>query len=159
MSGSEARTHLGVIASSGTKVDVEQVIRVAEDELKALLTQRTALLKRLAIVRHTIAGLAEIFGDDVLTEDLRLAMGLPYKARRTGLTEACRAALNSSSEPLTARELVDRIRANNGALIQNLKTPLASVTSILHRLGSYGEATTKFNQSGQLMWASVDTRR
>jgi hypothetical protein len=55
--------------------------------------------------------------------------------------------------------VVDTIRTKDAKVIQNHKDPVASVTSILHRLGSYGEATTKVSQSGRRMWAPVDADR
>jgi hypothetical protein len=135
------------------RIDVEQVIKLAGSELQLLLTQRAALLRRLAILRRTIAGLAEMFGDDVLPEEVRTLIKLPMpRTRGTGLTEACRAGLSKSSRPLTAREVVETIRAHDGALIEHHKDPVASVTSILHRLASYGEATTILSPSGRRMW-------
>lgn len=152
-----AGAEIAFIASANPKTEVEQVIRLASGELQDLLTQRAAIIKRLAILRRTIAGLAEMFGYDALPEELLLLVNPPERGSRgSGLTEACRAALSHSSKPLTAREVVDNIRAHNGAVIQNHKDPVASVTSILHRLGSYGEATTRLSQTGRRMWIAVE---
>jgi hypothetical protein len=145
-----------LIAAAGARMEVEQVVKLAGDELKLLLTQRVALLRRLAVLRRTIAGLVEMFGDDVLPEETRALIKVTTpRSRGSGLTEACRAVLSNSSQPLTAREVVDGIRAMNGDLIRHHKDPVSSVTSILQRLGSYGEATTRISQSGRRLWAAV----
>jgi hypothetical protein len=150
-------SHVASLAVAAPRMEIEQVVKLAGGELQVLLTQRAAILRRLAILRRIIAGLAEMFGDDVLPEDVRVLIKLPTRRTRgAGLTEACRAALSTSSRPLTAREVVDTIRTKDARVIQNHKDPVASVTSILHRLGSYGEATTKVSQSGRRMWAPVD---
>jgi hypothetical protein len=152
------KSRVASIAVASPRMEIEQIVKLAGGELQVLLTQRAAILRRLAILRRIVSGLAEMFGDDVLPEEVRALIKLPTRRTRgVGLTEACRAALSTSSRPLTAREVVDTIRAKDAKMIQNHKDPVASVTSILHRLGSYGEATTKVNQSGRRMWAPVDS--
>ncbi len=154
------KSHVASLAVAAPRMDIEHIVKLAGGELQVLLTQRAAILKRLAILRRIIAGLAEMFGDDVLPEDVRILTKLPAQGTRgAGLTEACRAALSTSSRPLTAREVVDTIRTKDAKVIQHHKDPVASVTSILHRLGSYGEATAEVSQSGRRMWAPVEGHR
>jgi hypothetical protein len=154
------KSHVAFLAVAAPRMEIEQIVKLAGGELQVLLTQRAAILRRLAILRRIISGLAEMFGDDVLPEDVRVLIKLPKeRTRGAGLTEACRAALSTSSRALTAREVVDTIRAKDAKVIQNHKDPVASVASILHRLGSYGEATTKVSQSGRRMWAPVEVHR
>jgi hypothetical protein len=151
------KSQVACLAVAAPKMEIEQIVKLAGAELEVLLTQRAAILRRLAILRRIISGLAEMFGYDLLPEDVRALIKLPpKKTRGTGLTEACRAALSTSSRPLSAREVVDTIRTKDASVIQNHKDPVASVTSILHRLGSYGEATTEVSQSGRRMWAPVE---
>jgi hypothetical protein len=151
------KSRVASLAVAAPRMEVEQIVKLAGSELQVLLTQRAAILRRLTTLRRIISGLAEMFGDDVLPEDVRVLIKLPTpKTRGAGLTEACRAALSTSSRPLTAREVVDTIRSKDAKVIQNHKDPVASVTSILHRLGSYGEATTEVSQSGRRMWAPVE---
>lgn len=147
------------VAPVTTEKHAKQILTLAVIELKTLLAQRITLLHRIAVVRRTIAGLGKIFGDDLLTEELRTLIKQPAEKSRTSLTEACRAALVSSSTPLTPHELVDRIRANDPAVIEHHKDPAASVTSILHRLRSYGEATTRMSESGRCVWISIGNPR
>jgi hypothetical protein len=154
------KSRVASIAVAAPRMEIEHIVKLAGGELQGLLTQRAAILRRLAILRRIISGLAEMFGDDVLPEDVRALIKLPtQRTRGVGLTEACRTALSTSSRPLTAREVVDTIRAKDAKVIQNHKDPVASVTSILHRLGSYGEATTEVSQSGRRMWAPVEVHR
>jgi hypothetical protein len=154
------KSNVASLAGAAPRIEIEQIAKLAGGELEVLLTQRATILRRLAILRRIISGLAEMFGNDVLPEDVRALIKLPtQRTRGTGLTEACRAALGTSSRPLTAREVVDTIRAKDARVIQNHKDPVASVTSILHRLGSYGEATTKVSHSGRRMWAAVEVHR
>src|SRR5580693_9936112 len=154
------KSNMASLAVAGPRIEIEQIVKLAGGELQILLTQRAAILRRLAVLRRIISGLAEMFGDDVLPEDLRILIKLPTRRTRgAGLTEACRSALSTSSRPLTAREVVDTIRAKDAKVIQNHKDPVASVTSILHRLGSYGEATTRISRSGRRMWEPVGDPR
>ena len=49
---------------------VQEVVRQAHDELRQLLQQRADVMKRIGTVKQTIAGLANLFGDSVLSEEL-----------------------------------------------------------------------------------------
>jgi Asp-tRNA(Asn)/Glu-tRNA(Gln) amidotransferase B subunit len=151
-----AKAHTAFIAPATPKTEVDQVIKLVSSELQDLLRQRAVIIRRVAILRRTIAGLAEMIGGDALSEELLVLIAPRTRGTRgTGLTEACRSVLSNSSQPLTTREVVERIRANNGAVIRNHKDPVASVTSILHRLGSYGESTTQLSKSGRRIWVAV----
>jgi hypothetical protein len=107
----EERPPVVCIASAANRAEVEQVIKLAAGESQDLLTQRAALLRRLATLRRTIAGLAELFGDGIMSRDLQVLIKLPtQRIRQIGLTEACRAVLSESPQPLTARDVVARIQ-------------------------------------------------
>ena len=49
---------------------VQEVIRQAHGELRQLLEQRSEIMKRIGTVKQTISGLANLFGDGVLNEEL-----------------------------------------------------------------------------------------
>src|SRR5690349_25145102 len=49
---------------------VQEVVRSAESELVALLQQRAELMKRIGSIKQTLVGLANMFGDSVLNEQL-----------------------------------------------------------------------------------------
>lgn len=134
--------------------DVEQLIEYAQTEVRALLRQRAEITKRITAIRRTIADLVKTFGQDV-SSGAHLTLVKPLKRnRRTGLTDACRSVLIRAFQPLTAHEVVERMRASNAELICHHKDSIASVTSILLRLESYGEATSEVGLSRRRSWVS-----
>jgi hypothetical protein len=130
-----------------------QVLTLTQSELHRLMRERDAIVKRITVLRQTIAGLVEIFGDHALGKE-HLDLLKPYRRqRRNGMTQICRSVLARSSEPLTAHELIEGIRATDVTLIQRQKNPIASVYSILGRLASYGEVRCAVAGSGRRQWA------
>jgi hypothetical protein len=69
---------------------VREVLRAAEHELAELLSQRADDMKRIATVKQTLTGMATLFGDSILNDDLRMALGAQVSGRRKGFAEACR---------------------------------------------------------------------
>ncbi|HET7750009.1 MAG TPA: hypothetical protein VFK81_11560, partial [Terriglobales bacterium] len=55
---------------TGGDAYVQEVLRTAHQELLALLQQRADIMKRIGTVKQTIIGLANLFGDDVLDDEL-----------------------------------------------------------------------------------------
>jgi len=53
----------------GTDPHVQEVVRAAHEELRQLMRQRAEVMKRIGTVKQTIVGLANLFGDDVLSEE------------------------------------------------------------------------------------------
>jgi hypothetical protein len=51
--------------------DTGRIIGRLQQDLQQLLVEQTALLKRIRSVRHTLAGLADIFGSEILSEELK----------------------------------------------------------------------------------------
>jgi hypothetical protein len=135
--------------------DVELVIEYAQTEVRVLLQQRAQITKRLTAIRRTIADLARTFGHNVLGQGHLTLARPPKRNRHTGLTEACRSVLMKASQPLTAQEIVEQMRASNPELIDHHKDPIASATSILLRLESYGEATSEAGSSRRRLWMSM----
>jgi hypothetical protein len=134
--------------------DFEQVIEYAYTEVRVLLQQRAEITKRITAIRRTIADLAKTFGRDVLSQEQLTLIKPPKRSRHTGLTEACRAVLMKALQPLTAHEVVERMQASNAELIDHHKDSIASVTTILLRLESYGEATSEAGVSRRRLWMS-----
>jgi hypothetical protein len=132
--------------------DVKYVLTMAHEQLSELLQQRAAIVKRIATLRRTVSGLVEIFGDEVLDARLRLLINTPAQTRKGGLTDACRSVLMSSCDPLASGEIVTRIRSTDNGLLRNQKNAVASVTTILRRLQSYGETAASTNPSGRRTW-------
>jgi chorismate mutase len=72
---------------------VQEVIRQAHDELRQLLSQRAEIMKRIGTVKQTISGLANLFGDNVLNEELLELVDRKSNGRQPGFTKACRMML------------------------------------------------------------------
>src|ERR1700693_3879534 len=84
---------------------VEEVIRQAHGELRHLLQQRAEIMKRIGTVKQTISGLANLFGDALLSEELMELVDRKSSGRQPGFTKACRMILMESDCPLGAREV------------------------------------------------------
>jgi chorismate mutase len=134
---------VGFITSSTDEQDahVRKVVKQAHEELIQLLHQRADLMKRIGTLKQTISGLANLFGNTVLSEELLDLVGEPRdRKRQAGFTNACRKVLMEAERPLSAREVVQRIDEKMPLLLSRHREPLASVTTVLNRLASYGEA-------------------
>jgi hypothetical protein len=134
---------------------VQQVIKTAHEELRQLMRQRAEIMKRIGTLKQTIAGLANLFGDEVLDEDLLALVGRKTGGRQPGFTKACRAVLMEAMEPLTVREVCERIQQRMPAVLARHKDPLASITTVLNRLVEYGEAQSTVRQNGRRAWQWV----
>src|ERR1700743_223195 len=89
---------------------VQEVIRQAHGELRQLLQQRAEVMKRIGTVKQTIAGLANLFGDDVLSEELLELVDRKTNGRQPGFTKACRMILMEAGRALSARDVCDQIQ-------------------------------------------------
>src|SRR5207302_5484075 len=142
-SASAART----IINSGNG-HVEEVVRQAHEELRQLLQQRAEVMKRIGTVKQTIVGLANLFGDEVLTDELLELVDRKSSGRQPGFTKACRMVLMESARPLGAREVCEHIQRKIPPVLLHHKDPPASVTTVLNRLVDYGEARTVLRENG-----------
>jgi chorismate mutase len=139
----------------GGEAYVQEVLRTAHQELLALLQQRADLMKRIGTVKQTIIGLANLFGDDVLDDELLTLVDRKPSGRQPGFTRACRTVLMEARVALTARDVVAQMQNRFAAVLVNHKDPLASVTTVLNRLVAYGEARAALNQNGKRVWEWV----
>jgi hypothetical protein len=89
--------------SPAADLHVQEVIRSAERELQELLQRKAELMKRIGTIKQTLAGLANIFGDSVLSDQLLTYLDRKSASRQPGFTRACRVVLMESSRPLGAR--------------------------------------------------------
>jgi len=131
---------------------VKQVIERPQQELEGLLNQRAEIIKRIGAIKQTILGLANLFGDDVIGDELLALIDRRSGARRPGFTKTCRMILMESGRPLLTQEVCREIRRRNPALLARQKDPLASVSTVLNRLARYGEARLLANDSGRRAW-------
>ena len=140
---------------TGGDAYVQEVLRTAHQELLALLQQRADIMKRIGTVKQTIIGLANLFGDDVLDDELLTLVDRKPNGRQPGFTRACRTVLIESRTALTGREVVAQLQERFAGVLVNHKDPLASVTTVLNRLVAYGEARSVVNQAGKRVWEWV----
>src|SRR5579859_929780 len=133
---------------------VQEVIRQAHDELRQLLHQRGEIMKRIGTVKQTIAGLANLFGDSVLNEELLELVDRKSNGRQPGFTKACRMMLMESGRAMSARDICDYFDKKLPAMLARHKDPMASVTTVLNRLVEYGEAEAVVS-NGRRAWRWV----
>src|SRR5450432_999039 len=133
---------------------VQEVIRQAHDELRHLLQQRAEVMKRIGTVKQTISGLANLFGDGVLNEELMELVDRRTSGRQPGFTKACRMILMQSGCAMNARDICEYFQQKMPALLARHKDPMASVTTVLNRLVEYGEAEAVVS-NGRRAWRWV----
>jgi chorismate mutase len=146
------------IEPGGDSRHVQQVIRAAHNELAELLRQRAEIMKRIGTVKQTIIGLANIFGDDLLDDDLLNLVEHKGSGRQAGFTRACRLVLIEATHPLTARGVCAGLQEKFPGVLLNHKDPLASVTTVLKRLVDYGEARSLAPPGGKRVWEWIAER-
>src|SRR5438270_3740762 len=134
---------------------VQEVLRSAHEELRTLLRQRAEIMKRIGTVKQTIVGLANLFGDSVLSDELLELVDRKSSGRQPGFTKACRMVLMEANQPLGAREVCEQIQQRIPPVLLRHKDPLASVTTVLNRLVEYGEARTVVRENGRRAWQWV----
>jgi hypothetical protein len=142
------------IASNGNG-HVEEVVRQAHEELRQLLHQRAEVMRRIGTIKQTIAGLANLFGDSVLSDELLELVDRKSSGRQPGFTKACRMILMDANRALSARDVCDRIQEKTPPMLARHKDPMASVTTVLNRLVAYGEAKAVVLDNGRRAWQWV----
>ena len=133
---------------------VQEVVRQAHDELRQLMLQRAEVMKRIGTVKQTIAGLANLFGDSVLNEELLELVDRKSNGRQPGFTKACRMMLMESGRAMSARDICDYFQQKLPSMLARHKDQMASVTTVLNRLVEYGEAEAVVS-NGRRAWLWV----
>jgi hypothetical protein len=134
---------------------VQEVVRQAHEELRHLLRQRAEVMRRIGTVKQTIAGLANLFGESVLSEELLELVDRKSNGRQPGFTKACRMILMEAGRAMSARDVCDQIRVKMPPMLARHKDPMASVTTVLNRLVEYGEAQAVLLSNGRRAWQWV----
>jgi hypothetical protein len=134
---------------------VQEVVRQAQEELQLLLQQRAEIMKRIGTVKQTIAGLANLFGDGILNEELLELVDRKSNGRQPGFTKACRMILMEAGRALSARDICEYLQQKMPAMLARHKDPMASVTTVLNRLVDYGEAQAVALNNGRRAWRWV----
>jgi len=145
---------VGTLLNNGAP-HVHEVVKTAHEELRQLMRQRAEIMKRIGTLKQTIAGLANLFGDEILGEDLLELVDRKAGGRQPGFTKACRMVLMEAGGPLSVREVCERIQERMPAVLLRHKDPLASVTTVLNRLVEYGEAQSVVRSNGRRAWQWV----
>lgn len=144
--------------SQAADLHVQEVIRSAERELHELLGRRAELMKRIGTIKQTLAGLANIFGDSVLSDQLLTFLDRKSASRQPGFTRACRVVLMEASKPLGARLVCQALQQRFPEVLERHKDPIASVTTVLNRLADYGEARCALDTNGRRVWEWIADR-
>ena len=144
--------------SQAADLHVQEVIRSAERELHELLGRRAELMKRIGTIKQTLAGLANIFGDSVLSDQLLTFLDRKSASRQPGFTRACRVVLMEASKPLGARLVCQALQQRFPEVLERHKDPIASVTTVLNRLADYGEARCSLDNNGRRVWEWIADR-
>jgi hypothetical protein len=134
---------------------VHEVVKTAHEELRQLMRQRAEIMKRIGTLKQTISGLANLFGDEILGEDLLELVDRKTGGRQPGFTKACRMVLMEAGRPLAVREVCEQIQQRLPTVLIRHKDPLASVTTVLNRLVEYGEALSVVRENGRRAWQWV----
>ena len=140
------------VDGQANSLSAQQVVKAAHEELLQLMRQRAEIMKRIGTVKQTIAGLANLFGDQVLGDDLLELIDRKPNGRQPGFTKACRRVLMEVRRPLGARDVCVELERYAPTILARHKDPLASVTTVLNRLVDYGEARSLSNDRGRRVW-------
>lgn len=132
---------------------VSAVVEAAGKELLRLMRERDQVISRIQMVKKVITGLAELYGEQILDDDLALIVGAKIPSRKQGITDACRSALLHALKPLGVREVCEIIQETNPKLLEAHKSPIATLTTILTRLAAYGEIRA-LTDEGHKKWES-----
>jgi chorismate mutase len=144
-----------VIGTVNNHGHVQEVVRQAHEELRHLLQQRAEVMRRIGTIKQTIAGLANLFGDNVLSDELLELVDRKSNGRQPGFTKACRMILMESNRALSARDVCEQMKKQMPPLLERHKDPMASVTTVLNRLVTYGEAQAVALDKGRRAWRWV----
>ena len=136
------------------------VIGQLQNRLRVLMIERAAIVKRIGIVKKTVAGLARLCGPDVIYGELSDLLRLQStRCSRThpGLTDLCRELLREASEPLTVRQILRQLQDKSPGGVDRQRHPENSLRVTLKRLVAYGEVEKLRTQEGLCTWKATAT--
>ena len=121
---------------------------VAESRQELFLARQTDALRHPRTLindkQFTSLGLVELFGENILDDELSKLI-LPKTGNgEPGLTTVCREILLKEGRSLTANETVRLIQKRFPSVLAEHKVPVSSVMTVLNRLVKYGEADSVF---------------
>ncbi|MGA8622593.1 MAG: hypothetical protein WB660_29225 [Candidatus Sulfotelmatobacter sp.] len=133
-------------------LQVQEVLKAAQEHLRQLIRKRAEIVKRIGTVKQTIVGLANLFGSNLISGELRELVGPKGRARQRGFTKSCRTVLMEANRPLGANEVCEQLQRRIPLVLLHHKDPVASVTTVLNRLVEYGEALPVHDENGRWAW-------
>lgn len=131
---------------------VLEVLRVTKRELRTLVQQRADIMRRIGRAKQAVLGLANLFGDAVLDQELLELMDHRPNNRQRGFTRACRILLMETDRSLNTSEICEGLRRKFPDLAARHKDLLASSTTVLNRLVAYGEVLASRGRDGRRVW-------
>ena len=137
---------------------VLETLCLAEEQLGGLLCRRAEIMRRISTLKKMLAGMASLFGDSILDDELLIALDRGTSGRRRGFTPACRQVLMESGFPLRARQASVELQQRFSELVRHHKDLSASVTTVFHRLVKYGQARCFVDDQGMKVWEWVKDR-
>jgi hypothetical protein len=140
--------------------DLEPVIGQLERQLRVLMLERAAILKRIGVIKKTVVGLVDLFGPNVINGELRDFLSLqsaPRSRTHPTLTDLCCQLLREASEPLTVRQILGQLQSP--AALAGHKHRHNSLRTILKRLVAYGDAEPVLTEEGTRAWRSTSSSR
>jgi hypothetical protein len=143
---------LGNASLESRNVHVQEVVRQVHEELRLLMQKRAEVVKRIGTLKVTIVGLAKLYGDGVLGNELLELVDRKSHHRQPGFTKTCRMILMESASALSTRDVLEQIQQKMPLMIAHHKDSLASVTTVLNRLVEYGEARVVTLENGRRAW-------
>ena len=112
----------------------------------------------MAPIKQTLAGLANIFGDSVLSDQLLTFLDRKSASRQPGFTRGCRVVLMDAKKPICARLVCHALQQRFPELLERHKDPIASLTTVLNRLADYNEARCSLDATGHQVWEWIAQR-
>src|ERR1700720_4488995 len=131
---------------------VHEVIRSAERELNQLLELRAELMKRIGTIKQTLVGLAKLFGDSVLSDEILSVLAGKSSSWQSGFTTACRRVVMEAKNPVGARTVCQTLEQRFPEVLVRHKDSIASVTTVLNRLADYSEVRCLLNENGRRVY-------
>ena len=134
---------------------IQAVVDAVHEELRRLVQQRAAIMKRIGTIRQTIVGLCDLFGEEEVSDDLRELLSRKAGLRCPGITQACRTVLLEARRPLNATEVCEQVQVRIMPGAPRPKNLVAAVSTVLNRLVKYGEAQTARRDDSPRTWVWV----
>ena len=132
------------------------IFDLAREQLQQCVQQRDEITNRIRTIKQTILGLANLYGDELLSGELHHLVGKTHRTTHSGFTNACRTVLRQAENALNAREVCSLLQQHYPNVLQHNHNLMAAVTTILNRLVKYGEARSFDGDGRGRVWQVID---